>query len=367
MKVCMDIRKAFDSGIGVYIRELLRGCNVVDEEINWEFIAKTTDEFPLDILPQNHNFQYSSASNYSFKELISISRLTNRGKADLFHTPHYVFPFGLDMPLVVTVHDLIHLKFPQYFPLHKRLYASWMLHRVKKKAAAVITVSENTKKDLIEDLHFDPQKVFVCYNGVSDVNINPKSPEEKSAFLAKYQLPEGYLLYAGNLKPHKNVSGLIAAWSKLENTLRPALVIVGEHLDQYELLLRKVNDLGMQNQVFFPGWLNNSDLSIAYQCALAYVQPSWYEGFGLPVVEAMLAGIPVVISNRGSLPEIAGDAAVIFDPDDEEEFRHSLERIVTDENLRKGMIEKGLDRAKEFDWKTTARKTIEVYKQVKNF
>ncbi len=364
MKVCMDVRKLFDSGIGTYIRGLLYGFSELQENPDWSFIARA-DDVSSDLLKSTGgSIHVSRAGEYTISELFSISRIANHTSSDLFHAPHYVVPFRLKPPLVVTIHDLIHLKFPEYFSLHKRAYARWMIGRAVKKASAVLTVSECTKKDLIENFGIEAEKIDVCYEGVNGKYYSAVSEESLIEFRSKYNLPSDYLLFVGNLKPHKNVFGLIDAWSSLPDSIRPALVIVGEKIDEYVLLKHKIRDLDREGEVRFIGSLSTDDLVLMYHSCSAYMQPSWYEGFGLPPIEAMASKIPVAVSNRGSLPEIAGDAALVFDPGNREQFIQTLETLLTDSEQRRILMERGLKRAGEFQWRKTAAKTFEVYRRV---
>ena len=362
MRVCLDARKLWDSGIGTYIRGLLDGFSQIAEKIEWDFIVKPDDASSSALKAELKECYASRAPNYSISELFSSSRIANRTSSQLYHAPHYVIPFAVELPLVVTVHDLIHLKFPRYFPEYKRAYARWMLNRVCKSARTILTVSERTREDLIEVLGFHPDIIHVCYVGVNRRYFEPVSEEQMRLFRQEYGLPADYLLYVGNLKAHKNVSGLIEAWAGLADSIRPALVIVGAKKDHYPFLMRQVHDLGREKEVFFTGSLPDEVMVSLYRCAKGYVQPSWYEGFGSPPLEAMASGIPVAVSNRGSLPEIAADGALIFDPGQHKEMKESIEKLLTDEQLRNDLLKKGLARAVTFSWEKTAKQTLEVYK-----
>lgn len=361
VRICLDARKLWDSGIGTYIRGLLDGFAQTGQVLEWDFVVKP-DDLALDSLSRmSGKLHQSRVRNYSISELFNISNLANKTSADLFHAPHYVFPFGLKLPLVVTVHDLIHLKFPQYFSTHKRAYARWMFRRVGRKARMILAVSECTRKDLIEILGLPPSKVFVTYVGVNQRYFQSPSEDKVRHFRQEYDLPAEYLLYVGNLKPHKNVSGLITAWARLPASVCPALVVVGARIDQYESLKSQVQQLDKESEVVFLGSLSDDMMVPLYKCAAAYVQPSWYEGFGSPPLEAMASGVPLAVSNRGSLPEITADAALVFDPADSEAMTAALEKLLTDWGLREELIRKGFERARQFTWKEVAERTLQVY------
>jgi glycosyltransferase involved in cell wall biosynthesis len=361
MRVCLDARKLWDSGIGTYIQGLFDGFTKIEHEVKWDFILSTA-EHKDEVELFARSIRYSKAKNYSISELFDISRLVNQTGSDLFHAPHYVLPLNVKPAAIVTVHDIIHLRFPDYFSPLQRSYARWMLNRVKNKAAMVLTVSETTKRDLITELGFSEEKIMVTYPGVGERFFNPVQKDTIAEFCLKSGLPQDYLLYVGNLKPHKNVNGLIDGWAKLNNSIRPPLVIVGSGERYLKYLLKRAGKLGLSGEVFFPGRIANDDMTALYQGALGCVQPSWYEGFGSPPVEAMASGVPLAISNRGSLPEVTGDAAVVFNPAKVDEMISVLERLLTDTVLRTDLIQKGRQRAARYRWEKTAEGTLQAYK-----
>jgi glycosyltransferase involved in cell wall biosynthesis len=363
LRVCLDARKLWDSGIGNYIRGLLEGFEHIEADPQWDLIVRSDADDRSFLRNRTVQWHQCGAPDYSLSELMSLGGIANRTGADLFHAPHYVVPFGLKLPLIITIHDVIHLRFPQYFSSLKRAYARWMLSRACRQAHAILTISEQTKRDLIEMLGAQEDKIFITYSGISQRYFQSLSETQESEFRRIRSLPEDYLLYVGNLKPHKNVSGLIVAWANLPDSVRPPLVIAGAKIDQYGELNRLVHELHGETEVFFTGNLPDEEMPALYQCALAYVQPSWYEGFGAPPLEAMASGIPVTVSNRGASPEISGHAALIFDPADTSDFATTLATLINDSDLRQTLIEKGLKHAAKYTWDRFARKTLEVYQQ----
>jgi len=362
VRVCLDARKLWDSGIGTYIRGLLAGFREVGAEMSWDLLVPPGGA----ALPEcpAARIHHCGAGNYSLGELFQVSRQANRSGADLFHAPHYVIPLGLKPPLVVTVHDLIHLKFPRIFSPLQRAYARWMLSRVKRQARVVLTPSQWTRSDLLNDLGYTEDRVVVTYNGIDERFFQRVEPESLEAFRRRRGLPDGYLLYVGNLKPHKNVDGLLEAWSRLAASRRPPLVITGPRTEEYPALQGRVHALGRPAEVIFTGAVATEDLPSLYQGALACVQPSWYEGFGLPPLEAMAGGVPTVVSNRASLPEVAGPAALVFDPGKSDEMTAALESIITDEELRRRLSRSGPERARTFTWRRCAQQTLEAYRRI---
>lgn len=364
MKVCLDARKLWDSGIGNYIRGLLEGFRNIQADPEWQLIVRSDADDRSFLLHQTVQWHRCRAPDYSLSELMLLGGIANRTRADLFHAPHYVVPFGLKLPLIITIHDVIHLRFPQYFSFVKRAYARWMLSRACHQARAILTISEQTKQDLIMMLGAQENRIFITYSGINQRYFQRLSETQLSDFRRARSLPEDYLLYVGNLKPHKNVSGLIVAWAHLPDSGRPPLVITGAKIDQYGELNRLVYTLHREFEVFFTGNLPDEEMPALYQCALAYVQPSWYEGFGAPPLEAMASGIPVTVSNRGASPEISGHAALIFDPADPSDFTATLATLINDSDLRQALIKKGFYQAGKYTWDRFARKTLEVYQQI---
>ncbi|MCX6639893.1 MAG: glycosyltransferase family 1 protein [bacterium] len=360
MRICLDARKLWDSGIGTYIRGLLHGFSNLSTPVKWDFILSSS-EHAHTVRSLDHNIYLSHSQNYSVGELFSVSGLANSTGADLFHAPHYVLPYSLKIPAVVTVHDIIHLKFPHYFSPIKRAYARWMLRRVGASAEIVLTVSNTTKEDLIRELHYPPEKIYVTYPGVGERFFQSKDQTAVQQLLKKYQFPSGYLLYVGNLKPHKNVMGLLEAWALLPNSIRPPLVLVGVGEDQQIILKRRAQSLNRFDELVLPGNFPDEDMVTLYQAASAYVQPSWYEGFGSPPLEALASGLPTAVSNRGALPEIVADAALIFDPGIPGEMAAALEKLLTDTDLRSSLRQRGLKRAESFTWVRTAELTYRAY------
>jgi glycosyltransferase involved in cell wall biosynthesis len=371
MRVCLDARKILDSGLGNYIRGLLLSLDEMDSGVEWDLIIRAEkrpfermQEVRKNIPRSKAQIHFHRSRDYSMRELCTLAAVINRTAADFFHAPHYVVPLGVELPYVVTVHDLIHLRFPRYFPAWKRAYARWMLQRACRNACRVLTISQCTKRDLVEILGVAEEKIHITYSGINRRYFSRPPQSDLEQFRRRQRLPAEYLLYVGNLKPHKNVAGLMRVWASLPDSIRPPLVIVGAKIDSYEELRKQALKSGRDAEIFFPGVIAEEDMVALYQCAAAYVQPSYYEGFGAPPLEAMAAGIPTAVANRGAQPEIVGDAALVFDPDRSEEFAHTLTTLLTDPEQRKELVARGVRRAAEFTWERFARETLQVYRQI---
>ena len=283
--------------------------------------------------------------------------------AELFHaTEHLLLPLR-DTPTVLTVHDLVYHLFPAY---HKRLNY-WFLNAAMplfvRRASAVITVSESSKRDLVRLYGVPADKVNVVYEAASPV-FQPASPGQIAAARARYGLPERYLITLGTIEPRKNLIRLLSALRVLRQQDRQlALVIVGRRGWLYQDFDQHLSQLDDPRAVLLPGYVPDEDLPAVLGGAMALVLASLYEGFGLPILEAMACGTPVVCSNVSSMPELGGDAARYFDPQDTNQMADAIAQVLRDSDLRAVMRQRGLGQAAQFSWQRAARETLDVYKR----
>ncbi|OGF24068.1 hypothetical protein A3H09_03550 [Candidatus Falkowbacteria bacterium RIFCSPLOWO2_12_FULL_45_13] len=293
-------------------------------------------------------------------------------RLDLMHFPHFNVPVFCPIKFLVTIHDLILIKFPTrrattlgpIIYAIKNFFYKIVIWRAVKRSRRVIAVSVYTKKDIIERFKINPKKVTVTYEGVADF-FRHSGAIDPSGRLLKYGLAKPYLLYVGNAYPHKNLESLIKAFSLIGQRLKDlSLVLVGKE-DYFYSRLKKTAQ-GINARIVFPGYVPDSDLKIIYAQALAYVFPSFYEGFGLPALEAMSFGLPVISSDRTCLPEILGQAAVFFNPADQADMKEKIEMVIKDEKLRLEIAERGYRQVKKYSWSDCVRKTLEVYNEVLN-
>jgi glycosyltransferase involved in cell wall biosynthesis len=284
--------------------------------------------------------------------------------ATLFHaTEHLLLPLR-KAPTVLTVHDLVYRLFPAY---HKRLNY-WFLNTAMplfvQRASALITVSESSKRDLIRLYGIPADKITVVYEAASAV-FQPAPTEQIAAAKARYGLPERYLITLGTIEPRKNLLRLVSALSALrQKDPQLALVIVGRTGWLYQDLMRQLEELDDPRAVLLPGYVPDEELPAVLSGARALVLASLYEGFGLPILEAMACGTPVVCSNVSSMPELGGDAARYFDPQDTGQMADVIAEVLRDGDLRAEMRQRGLEQAARFSWQRAARETLEVYKRV---
>lgn len=293
----------------------------------------------------------------------------HKPRPDVFFSPNHYAPRFSPIPTVISIMDLAFLKFPELFQ-RDDLYQliNWTKYSVKK-AHAIIAISQSTKNDIIKEYHIPQEKVHVVYLGIKEVSrASYKSMEELSK---KYSVSKPYILFVGTLQPRKNVSKLIEAYSKVVSSIQNSspskdlqLVIIGKKGWMYEEIIEAPKKFDVETRVKFLDFVPDSDLPSFYKHAEMYVLPSLYEGFGLPVLEAMKYGCPVLTSNISSLPEAGGDAALYFDPTDTHDIAKTIEKVLTNEKLRDDMIKKGYEHIKKFSWQKTAKEVLSVLEGV---
>lgn len=284
---------------------------------------------------------------------------------DLHHGLAFVAPVAIPCPFIITAYDLSFKRYPEAFKPLNRIYLSIFTKQSARRAEAVITISESTRQDMIHFFTLPPHKVHTVHCGVDDsFQILPQAQVE--AFKARHGLPEAFVLFVGTLEPRKNVAGLIEAyaiWRKRDKGA-PKLFIGGGKGWYYQEVFKLVEKFNLTSEVVFPGYLPQGDLRLWYNAATMFVYPSRFEGFGLPVLEAMACGTPVITSNVSSLPEVAGDAAWLVDPTDIDALSEAMYRVFNNPDLRQTMRQKGLIQKARFSWQKTVTETTQVYRQV---
>lgn len=287
--------------------------------------------------------------------------------SDLTHFFNFHVPPGVYGKKVSTVHDLAFKVFPETVRLKTKIMLNLTLKKSCRRADKITTVSQFTKEELMKFLDVPESKIVVVPNGV---DLNRFFPQIDGLIIdgikSKYGIDGQYLLYLGTLEPRKNIERLIKAYALLKSILpdAPKLVLAGRKGWMYESIFKTVSELKLENSVIFTGYIEDSEAPALLGGATAFLFPSLYEGFGMPPLEAMACGTPVLTSNCSSLPEVVGDAAVLVDPYSVEEIAEGMERLVTDAGLRKELSEKGLERAKDFTWERSAKILMDVYKSL---
>jgi glycosyltransferase involved in cell wall biosynthesis len=364
VRIGIDTRKLHDFGIGTYIRNLLRQLARLDRNTEFVLLCRPEDRESLACLGENFRPVVETAGNYSVSEQVRVPLALRREGVSLFHAPHYVLPPLVPCPSVVTIHDCIHLMFPEYLPNRAALaYARASIALAARRATRIMTVSESSKRDILRFVDTRPEKIDVIYNAYDErFGIEPRE-EDVVRVRERFQLSDEFVLYAGNVKPHKNLERLIQAFDlvRRRGLDHLKLVIIGDEVSRYAALRRAVHRHQLHQFVRFLGYLPEETLAVLYRLAGVFVFPSLYEGFGLPPLEAMASGTPVVTSNVSSLPEVAGGAALLVDPYDPGAIADGIYTVLTDEVVRRDMRRKGLERAHEFSWERSVRRVRDIY------
>lgn len=362
-KIGLDFRMGVHTGIGTYLRGLVEGfANIQNPAV--QDLALFSPNISVKSSFSRIFFDapiYSITEQWKYPEFVRLCRL--------WHAPHYNIPLWKGKThLVATVHDIIHWIYKDQLTFAQKLYAETMLTRTVKTASHILTVSESSKKDLIQHFHADPNKVSVIYNGVAP-DFFPRSTENLEPdwllLKQKYQLPDSFFLYVGMLKPHKNIMRLMRVYHRLfqNKKIQSRLVIIGQGApDSPEI--RMIKDL--KSEIIHLPKIDYGELPIFYNQAHALVHPSLYEGFGLTVLEALACGTPVLTTSRASLPEVGGKAARYIDGEDEDEMEKALEEWDADTTLRDRLGDLGLQQACKFSWDKAARETCSVYSRILN-
>lgn len=299
-------------------------------------------------------------------EQMGLPTLVRQHRLDLLHNLHYTMPLFLPCPNVVTFHDMTFFLYPQLHTLSKRIFFRYMIHYSAKRASALVADSESTRQDAIRLLRLAPGRITTAPLGVTPDYHPVRDLARQEAVRQKYHLPERFILNVGLVEPRKNLPALLWAFAQISGRFpSEKLVLVGRKGWMVDQVFRLVDSLALLDRVCFTGYVDGNDLPVIYSMADVFVYPTFYEGFGLPVLEAMACGAPVITSNTSSLPEIAGDAGVLLPPEDEEGLAAALERLLLNEDERQARSLRGLALASAFTWERTARLTWQVYQRLR--
>lgn len=345
-------------GLGRYVQKLIEGLEKNDSK-NTYLIFLRKDNFN-EYFPKNKNFKKVLANYkwYGFKEQIFFPFKIKRHGIDLMHFPHFNVPLFCFNPFVITIHDLILKR----FPTRKASTLNPLMYKIKnlayhlvissaiKKAKKIIAVSNYTKKDILKYFKVDSDKIRVIYEGSPERKENKEENKKKT-----------YLLYVGNAYPHKNLERLILAFNKLIKEKKDIyLILVGE-IDYFYKRIK--NKFSSSENLIFTDFVSDKDLSLLYKNALVYVFPSLYEGFGLPPLEAMAYGVPIVSSDSSCLPEILGDSAIYFDPENVNDIFEKIKYVLDNRKIRKKLVSKGFEQIEKYNWQKMAKEILRVYKE----
>lgn len=353
MKIAIDIQTTLGqpTGFGFYVSNLISTLRKNQSEHEFILIRPETQK------------DFSTPQRFWWDQFTLPRKARSEG-ADLLHQPCFSAPFFFKGPVVITIHDIISILFPENIPFASRMfYSKWMPYSYRK-AREIITISDSTKRDIQKVLKIPAQKISVIPLAVDQKFNTNVSQDKVKKVKQKYSLPDDYLLHLGTIEPRKNLEFLIDVFHealKDDKNKNLHLVITGKKGWYYEGLFEKVERLNLKEKVIFTGYLEEEDKPALYKGARIFTFPSLYEGFGLPPLEAMATGAPVISSNTSSMPEVIGDAGILISPKDKNAWVKAITRVNSNDALRKEMAEKNKAQVNKFSWDLTAKRTIEVY------
>jgi glycosyltransferase involved in cell wall biosynthesis len=374
VKIAIDIRRMTEFGVGTYIRNVVRTLGRLDQQNPYFLIGSPAKMEEIGPLPPNFQPVPLHFPERSIKGFLEFREALQKLNCDLVHIPNtFSVPRVLPCPYVMTVHDML-----DHMARAGQQTGFWgachfqLTKRVLRGAARIFAVSNFTRTEIEKHFDIPSDRIEVVYNAIDERFLRGHATSADRDLIAqRYQVTYPFLLYAGRISPHKNVVRMIEAFSALKTELEKdqlypdlKLIIIGDDLSGNPDLRRTVIRSCVQNDVRFLGFIPIEVLRIFYDCAKIFVFPSLYEGFGLPPLEAMAHGTPVVTSNVSSLPEVVGNAAVLVNPENVFEIMRALHRVLTDKSLRERMKERGYQQATKFSWEISVRRILDVYRQV---
>ncbi|PIP17482.1 MAG: glycosyl transferase family 1 [Parcubacteria group bacterium CG23_combo_of_CG06-09_8_20_14_all_35_9] len=357
------------TGTEWYSYYLIRNLAKIDKKNRYLLYSKEPLREGLKDLGKNFK---SKVLSWPPKFLWTQARLSwemIRFPPDLLFVPAHTIPLIHPKKTITTCHDIGFERFPEFYSLRELYYHRWAMRFAIKHASHIITVSEFTKREMLEIYKINPQKIVVVHNGFNK-NVFRSTGDQKKIqeTLIKYKIKKPYILYIGRLEEKKNTLGLVKAFKELRaknselKTLK--LLLIGQFGFGYEKVEGAIQKFNLRDEIIRPGWIKEEDRLHLMSGASLFVFPSFYEGFGIPPLEAMACGVPVVASRAASIPEVVGDAAFSVNPQDPQEIAEGMRRVLEDKNLREDLINKGFKRVKEFSWERCAKETLKVLLEV---
>lgn len=365
MKLTIDARLISSSGIGVYVQNIIRSSLFLN--YNLTLLYRETDKNYFNDIKTCSNLIRYDAELYSIKELLYTPAKTKN--TDIFWSPHYnvpVFNFASKLK-IVTIHDVFHLAYYHTLSAAQKVYAKYMIRHAVRSSDIIFTVSNFSKSEIVKHTQCDSNKIKVVYNGIDFNRFSAEfSNEQKQSILAKYKINAPFILFVGNVKPHKNLKNALLGFKefivkKTSLSANLQFVIAGKRegfITGDKDISKLLFDPLYAERVQFTGWVDDEDLPALYQQALTFIFPSLYEGFGFPPLEAMAAGCPVISSNAACLPEVYGDAALYFDPLKPTEIAEALSLVMYQENVRKRLVENGKGQAMKYSWDEAIKEKV---------
>jgi glycosyltransferase involved in cell wall biosynthesis len=382
VKIAVDARRIRDFGVGTYIRNLLQALATLDSPHEYHLICSEEDKAQFAGLPQNFHCVIYNRRDSSRLDHLELPRVIRRLGADLTHIPFHRVPLLMPKPYLTTIHDLSSLFFDDASGL---LHAAhiFRLKRGLERADRIITVSGATQRDVVNLVPSAAGRIRLIYNAPDPQFMERRLPSdaraagpeaaarERHRILERYQIRYPFLLYAGSIRPQKNIPRLIEAFAVARSSLEShpvykdvRLIIIGDEISRHPKVRRAVIQSRVEHCVRFLGFIPFDTLRIFHELAVAFVFPSLYEGFGLPPLEAMASGTPVIASAVSSLPEVVGGAAMLVNPENVFDIARGITEVLTNDELRESMIVRGRKQAGSFSWARTAREVLDLYEEL---
>ncbi len=366
MRIAIDVRLTHytSGGISAYERALATKMPALDLDNEYLLLHSRKAKKALPAPANTRRVSCWTPAHHRLERWILAGEILPH-RPRLLHIPDFIPPQSVGWRTIITIHDLTFLHYPEFLTADSRRFYNRQIESAVQRADAILADSEATRKDILKLLSVPPEKVSTVHLA-QDARFTPQEETRIEAMRSQLELPHDYILFVGTFEPRKNVNGLLDAYAQLRSrhSGTPPLILAGNPGWLFDETLALVERLDLGDTVRFLESFPTEDLPALYSGASVFVLPSHYEGFGLPVLEAMACGTVCVIANRASLPEIAGEAALRCDPNDTDSIVDSLERALADSALRTDLRERGFARAREFNWEKCCNKTLAVYRSV---
>lgn len=365
MRIGVMLRNVGEKGgHGLYTRNILKNLLKIDKDNQYVLFYQGRKRKTIFSGYSNVEEQWINVPYKILWDQIFIPFSALKARIDLLFSPKWTAPLISPCKILMVVPDMGYYPHPEFYKGRDILYLKLMIPLYLRKATRVIAVSHTTKKDIIKFTGVDKSKVVVVHMAAEDIFAESVDPVFVERVKAKYSLSSQFILHVGIIYPGKNVEKLICAFAKIAKKFPHKLVLVGGFRWKYSRVFDLIEEFNLKDKVIITNWVPRSELPVFYKLADLFAFPSLYEGFGIPVLEAMTCGCPVVTSSTGATPEIAGDAALIVNPRSVDEIYKAIVRVLEDEKLKKELVSKGYARAKKFSWEKSARETLSVFKEL---
>ena len=386
LRIVLDARRIADFGIGTYIRNLVRSLARIDQTNQYTLVTPTPEVAEFHDLPSNFETAFYAGKKTGFVQF-GYTLFLRKFPADLFHIPLNAVPLWMPKPYLVTIHDMSTLLFANHHSGYRSNLRHFYLRRGLLRADRIMTVSGATRRDVESVLDVPASRIRVVYNAPDPIFCRasvpalangaldePAHPPETQRLLERYHIHYPFLLYVGRTNPQKNIPRLVEAFAVLRGELQDhprfqnlRLIIIGDEISRHAALRQAVIHSRVEDSVRFLGFVPIETLRAFYQTAEAFVFPSLYEGFGLPPLEAMACGTPVVCSSVSSLPEVVGHAALIVNPENVFDIARGMREVLLDQPLRDRLIAEGIKKAGQFSWERTAAEVLQAYEEIASY